>query len=75
MHPAGLEPTTAASGRPQTLALVRSANGIGFRSADRPARSKSLYQLKHLGPHNPDGQTAWLLRVDNCYFQFYNKAP
>ena len=48
-HPcpqAGLEPATPASDWPQTLALDRSATGIGtIRSPDFEAHSESLYRL------------------------------
>ena len=45
MPPAGLEPATPASDRPQTLALDHSTTGIGrIRYPDRPGRSESLYR-------------------------------
>ena len=41
MHPAGFEPATPASNRPQTLASNGSATGIGIRSpAIQPAASR-----------------------------------
>ena len=51
MFPAGFEPTIPTGDRPQTVALDRSATGIGgIRSPDRPDRSKSLYRLSYPGP-------------------------
>ena len=64
MPPTGFETATPASERPQTYTLDRVATGICkitfisfhyrtlflFRSPDRPARCKSLYQLRHPGP-------------------------
>ena len=48
---AGFEPATPASDRPQTLALNRSATGIGgIRSPNRPARSESLYRPSYRSP-------------------------
>ena len=49
----GFEPATAASDRPQTLALDRSATGI--RPPDRPAHCESLYRLRYSGPHATRG--------------------
>ena len=44
--PTGFEPAISAGERPHTHALNRAATGIGIRSPDSPARSKSLYQDK-----------------------------
>jgi hypothetical protein len=46
------EPAIPASDRLQTLALERSASGIGkIRSPDPPARDESLCRLRHPGQH------------------------
>ena len=49
----------------------------GIRSADRPARSESLYQLSYSGPHYPiDRQTTGISAkknaalVERCYSEF-----
>ena len=50
MPPAGFETATPVSDQPQTLALNRSATETGIRSLNRPARSESLYRLRHPSP-------------------------
>ena len=54
MPPAGFDPATPASDRPQNLAFDRSANRIGRDSIprDRPTRSKLLYRLSYRGQRN-----------------------
>jgi hypothetical protein len=66
MSSAGFEPTTPASHRPHTLtlALDRSATGIGFRLPDRPVRSQSLYRLSYPA-HS--GRKTW----DNCIISVF----
>jgi hypothetical protein len=55
MPPVGFEPAIPAGELPQHYALDRTASGVGwFRSPDRPARSKSLYQLHCPGPLSAD---------------------
>jgi hypothetical protein len=43
-------PLPQRNSNPQTLALDRSATGIGTRSPERRARSESLYRLSYTGP-------------------------
>jgi hypothetical protein len=50
MPPAGFETATPVSDQPQTLSLNRSATETGIRSPNRPARSESLYRLRHSSP-------------------------
>ena len=48
--PAGFEPAIPAGDWPQTLALDRSATGIGIRSPDHPGLIEALYRLSYPGP-------------------------
>ena len=67
MPPAGFEPATTTSDRPQSLALDRSVTGIGIRSPDRPVRGESLYLLSYPGPETKVIQNVREAVITNLY--------